>query len=267
MSHGPSSADTYQTYQHHNNGSNPRRYNSQEPNDCVNFSISITQMKEQIRNMDYELMKHRISNIEASLLLQQRLLLMPHHSVHPAVNCSGTAMHGFGLNPFQQHPWTQFPISYMHPHMYPTMQFGTHLNPMNYQGYPIISLEQAQVRKYPNPSRVNIPFRSEQMAQNPLQGNPVGFVPHVQRANRHTQVQKNLKKTDLAFPTENYAYNPSGDDSSATMRPNGGSVNSATGPAYNFTVESSSAISKPSERHVTSVAGPVAPHIEKKQCC
>ena len=47
------------------------------------------------------------------------------------------------------------------------------------------------------------------------------------------------------------------------MRPNGGSVNSATGPVYNPTVESSSALSKPSERHVTCVAGPVAPHIEK----
>ena len=263
MSHGPSSADTNQTYRHHNNGSNPRHYNSQEPNDCVNFSNSITQMKEQIRNMDYELMKHRISNIEASLLQQQRLLLMPHHSVHSAVNRFGTAMHGFGLNPFQQHPWAQFPISYMHPHMYPTMQYGTHLNPMNYQGYPIILLEQAQVRQNPNPSRVNLPFRSEQMAQNPLQGNPVGFVPQVQRPNRQTQVKKNLKRADLEFLTENHAYNPSGDDSSAIMRPNEGSVNSATVPAYNSNVESSSAISKPSKRHVTNVAGPVAPHIEK----
>ena len=262
MSHGPSRADTNQTYQHHNNGSNPRHYDSQEPNDCVNFFNSITQMKEQIRNMDFELMKHRISNIEASLLQQQRLLSMPHHSIHPAVNCFGTAMHGFGLNPFQQHPWAQFPVSYMHPQTYPTMQYGTHLNPMNYQGYPIISLEQAQVRQYPNPSRVNLPFRSEQMAQNPVQGNPVGFVPQVQRPNRQTQVQKNLKRADLEFRTENYAYNPSGDDSSATRRPNGGSVNRATGPAYNPTVESGSAISKPSERHVTSAVGPVAPHIE-----
>ena len=89
----------------------------------------------------------------------------------------------------------------------------------------------------------------------------------MQRPNRQTQVQKNLKRADLEFRTENYAYNPSGDDSSATMRPNGGSVNRATGPAYNPTVESSSAISKPSERHVTSAVGPVAPNIEKKQCC
>ena len=52
------------------------------------------------------------------------------------------------------------------------------------------------------------------------------------------------------------------DDSSATGRPNGGSVNRATGPAYYPTVESGSAISKPSERHVTSAVGPVAPHTE-----
>ena len=59
----------------------------------------------------------------------------------------------------------------------------------------------------------------------------MGFVPQEQRPNRQTQVQKNLKRADLEFRTENYAYNPSGDDSSATMSPNGGSVNSATGPA------------------------------------
>ena len=74
-------------------------------------------------------------------------------------------------------------------------------------------------------------------------------------------MQKNLKRADLEFRTENYAYNPRGDDSSATMRLNGGSVNIATCPAYNSTLESSSVISKPSECHVTSVAGPVAPHI------
>ena len=120
------------------------------------------------------------------------------------------------------------------------------------------------MRQCPNPSRVNLPFRYEQTALNPLQGNPVGFVPQVQRPNRQTQVQKNLKRADLEFRTENYAYSPRGDDSSATMRLNGGSVNIATCPAYNSTVESSSVISKPSECHVTSVAGPVAPHIKKK---
>ena len=121
----------------------------------------ISQMNDRLRSMEYEI-TNRISNIEALLHQQQRFQSIPHLGMHPATN-------GYGMNPYQLYPGAQYSLNPIHPHGHPTVR-PTHINPMSYQGYPIIPVDLAHMHQYSNLPRMNLLFRSEQLPQNPLKG-------------------------------------------------------------------------------------------------
>ena len=163
-------------------------------------------------------MTNRISNIEALLHQQQRFQSIPHLGMHPATN-------GYDMNPYQLYPGAQYPLNSIHPHGHPTVR-PTHINPMSYQGYPIIPVDLAHMHQYSNLPRVNLPFRSEQLPQNPPQGHPLGVVPQVQVhvPTGQAQMHHNLQRANLEFRNRNSMHSSREYNSSASMRPNRSNV-------------------------------------------
>ena len=190
------------------------------PTSCrhsINNFNNISLMNDRLRSMEYE-MTNRISNIEALLHQQQRFQSIPHLGMHPATN-------GYGMNPYQLYPGAQYPLNPIHPHGYPTVR-PTHINPMSYQGYPIIPVDLAHVHQYSNLPRVNLPFQSEHLPQNPPQGHPLGIVPQVQVhvPIGQAQMHHNLQRANLEFRNGNNMHSSREYNSSASMRPNRSNV-------------------------------------------
>ena len=164
----------------------------------------ISQMREQLRTMEYELLKNRITNIEASLH-QQRLVQMQLSSMQPVPNVYGNVIQGSGMFPHQAYAGAQSPTYYMYPLGYPVMH-NMQVNPAGLQGYPINYVEQARAQQY-NLPRMNLQFRSEQMSQNPFQGYPVGAVRQVHTSSEQVQSRQSSHRANLGFRGGNRVSN------------------------------------------------------------
>ena len=155
-------------------------------------------LREQVRNLEYEVLRNRISTLEATIQQQNFL-----HSLPPGFH---------GHNPHQQNwyrygpqPHSGFQTNLYHPWIHPaTVPFPVHhptvLNPLWYQGYPMgpaVRVPMGQVQTPQNTiPRQNLVFRNEANLQNTAQGFRHGNIsnvsPEYTRARQSEQQRENL---------------------------------------------------------------------------